>query len=503
MLTKLREVLWPIKKKELGKFFPMALMLFFVLFNYNALRSFKDSLIVPNIGAEAIGFIKLYFVVPSAIVFTIIYAKLTSILSFQQIFYYISCFFLAFFLLFAFVLYPNLDSINPNPNRIQELIQSSINLGLFCIHMEHFKWFLLIFGKWPLAMFYVIAELWGSAMIFLMFWQFANQTTSTEEAKRFYPMFGLIGHIGPVLAGALIKYYSSADIDIFGTVDQSLIAIFMIFSCVALVCTMVLFWYMNNNVLTSIRYTSKVNKSEGIRSKLPLMDGMKVIFSSKYLGCIVILIFAYGISINLIEGPWKAKIGELYPNTKDYTYFMGNVIQLTGACATIFMILGANILRKYGWYVAAIITPLMILFTGIGFFSFIVFDGAIKNYLPAIAILNPLWLAVMLGTAQNVLSKSSKYSLFDSTKEMCYIPADEEIKSKGKAAVDVVGARLAKSGGAFIQTMLFMIFPAATFTTIAPYLMFIFVIVLIVWLLDLRTLHSLYTALLSNKVEQH
>lgn len=39
-----------------------------------------------------------------------------------------------------------------------------------------------------------------------------------------------------------------------------------------------------------------------------------------------------------------------------------------------------------------------------------------------------------VGAAQNVFSKSSKYSLFDPCKEMAYIPLDEETQLKVRFA---------------------------------------------------------------------
>jgi AAA family ATP:ADP antiporter len=91
--------LFPIKKEEFKQFMPMALMMLFILFNYNVLRSMKDSLVVPGIGAEAISFIKLYCVVPIAIIVMVVYAKLTSIMDQKRIFYTACTFFLSFFLL--------------------------------------------------------------------------------------------------------------------------------------------------------------------------------------------------------------------------------------------------------------------------------------------------------------------------------------------------------------------------------------------------------------------
>lgn len=99
-------------------------------------------------------------------------------------------------------------------------------------------------------------------------------------------------------------------------------------------------------------------------------------------------------------------------------------------CAVTFtmMILSRYIFKYFGWGVAALITPTVLLITGIAFFSLVLFSDSVAPTLKALG-LTPLMAAVLVGAAQNVFSKSSKYSLFDPCKEMAYIPLDDEVSS--------------------------------------------------------------------------
>ena len=486
-VNELRKIFWPIEWHENKKFIPMALMMGCILFNYATLRSIKDGLVVTNVGPEAISFLKTYFVLPSAIIMVVIYAKLCNIMSQQRVFYTVTFFFLIYLAFFTFVLYPNPDFFHPSAQTIEDLSEK----------LPNFKWFIRVAGSWTFASFYVTSELWGSMMLSLLFWQFANQITKTSEAKRFYSMFGLLGNFALPLV-ALVAY----TFRMYPNLVPKSVSLMPLLCVVIFFGLIIVFLYswINRNVLTdpSLYDPASVAGPKKKKAKLSLGESFKMILTSKYLGLLVILILGYGISINLVEGVWKSKVKELYPSADDYTFFMTTFQAYQGAVAIFFMLVGSNILRKTSWSTAAVITPMIILITGLGFFSFIFFDDTIGLHVTMLIGSSPLVVAVMIGMAQNVLSKGVKYSLFDSTKEMAYIPLDDEMKSKGKAAVDVIGGRFGKSGGGVIQSTFFILFPSFSFIEATPYFAGIFFVIVILWLYAVKALGQEY----NKKLEQ-
>ena len=164
----------------------------------------------------------------------------------------------------------------------------------------------------------------------------------------------------------------------------------------------------------------------------------------------------------------------------DYARFMANLQTYTGLASMVAMICGSYILSIISWRTAAILTPIAILITGGIFFVFSIYQVEIVDLLPFLT-LAPIVIAVFIGLLQNILGKATKYSFFDATKEMAYIPLSEELKSKGKAAADVVGGRLGKSGGALVQQFLLMVVPGASLVSLSPTLFVVFLIVMVVW----------------------
>ncbi len=492
-----RSFFWPIHTWELKKFIPMALMFFFINFNYTILRDTKDALIVtaPGSGAEAIPFLKLWGVLPFAIIFMLIYSKLSNLLSKPKLFYTMISIFIGFFVLFGLFIYPNKDFLHPTA--AADYLQTILPQG--------FNGLIAIFRNWSFALFYVMSELWGSVALSLLFWGFANDTTKTSETKRFYGVFGIGGNLAMLVSGPLIIYFSRIRQNIPGEGDAWGVSLNYMMGMVVLsgLIIMGIYWWINSRVLTDTRFynVAEQQRAKKQKPKMSLKESFRYLAQSKYIGLLATLVVSYGIAINLVEVTWKNQLKILFQgNVNDYSAFMGEFSLLTGAITILMMLfVSGNVIRRFGWTVAAMITPVVLLVTGVGFFSFVIFKDSLSGLIAMFGT-SPLVLAVLFGQAQNIMSKSTKYALFDPTKEMTYVPLDQEGKVKGKAAIDVVGARLGKSGGALINQGLILFF--GSISMITPYVAGVLFLIIFAWIWSTKSLGKLYGKLCAEKKEE-
>ena len=45
-------------------------------------------------------------------------------------------------------------------------------------------------------------------MVSLLFWGFANEITTVSEAKKYYPLFGLMANVALIFSGQYVKFVS-------------------------------------------------------------------------------------------------------------------------------------------------------------------------------------------------------------------------------------------------------------------------------------------------------
>ncbi len=474
--SRVRAFFFPIETWEIPKFFPMAVMVFITIFNLTMLRNAKDALMVtaPGSGAESITFLKLYGVLPMTFIGSLLYIKLRKMTSFAFTYSAIVIFFIVFFLVFQQVLFPYADQLQPDPLFITSLKAQ----------YPRFQHIIPIYGLWTYSLFYVFSELWGAMCLSILFWQLANDTVGPNEAKRFYPLLVMSGNISILLLSGLMRSFaklSETDI-VMNTVTIAICLAFVLLLC---------FFYLNRYVLPKpIFQQDLLVGTKRPKKSLSFMQSIKTALQSPYIGYIAVLVMSYGIIINLIDVTWKSQLLRYTGNLKGYYRSMTDFTFWMGLLSIIFVYLSKGILRRYGWRFCAMITPVTLVGSGLLFFIYLLYKDSYT--ILGLVTAPQMVMTVLIGGIGLLFSKSSKYSFFDPTKEMAFIPLKYDLRVVGKAAVDGVGGRLGESSGGFIQGVL-LIVTAGSQVDIAPYLIVIILVLSVVWIIAVWRLNDLYT----------
>ena len=473
---KWRRRLWPFHQSELKKLFPLILIKFLATIIYCVLANLKEALVVTSkgSGAEVIPVLKGWVVLPVAFMMAILYSKLSHRLKKKTLFYTFLGGFLAVIFLYGFVLYPNVEFFTPT---------SSSDYLLAKLGSKYSHW-VAVYRNWIHSLLFITAELWGSVFLLLMFWGFANDVSNVNEAKRSYNIYIAAGNLATLSIGSII-WLVIKKMDTFSYLFRVQVLLSLTIGLGLLI--MFLYWWVNKHVIEAgKKEEEKPNRKK--KEKLSFLEGFKLIGKSPYLLGIATLVVGYGLCISLVEVTWKANVKMMFPDSAEYQLFTGRITSYVGFFGfLISMFLGTNIIRRLGWRFSALITPIAVGVTGIFFFGILLFKEQLSPVTGFFGI-TPLALIVSLGAFQNVMSKVSKYSFFDPTKEIAYIPLSDNEKVRGKAAIDVVGSRLGKSGSSWIQIILLDLFGTGSILSISHLLVPVIILMTLSWIYSVNHL---------------
>ena len=457
----------------------------------------KTALIVtaPNSGTEAIPYIKTGAVLPAALLLTYIFTKLVNKFSREKVFYTMLSGFLAYFALFMLVLYPYHEYLQLDS--LANFLQRHVLIG------QGFNGLLVIVRHWNYALFYVLCEMWSAVVLSMLFWGFANEVTKVNEAKRFYAIFALGANISGTFSGMFAKWMVSLPyipiLPSYTMEDQwmmyQLLSV-LIFGAVILG----LFCWMNHTVFELENAASLTLPKKN--SKISLAECFAYLRESKYLRYIVIIVVGYNIVFNLADIMFTEKMVQVYPNAKDYNGYMNYITQVTSIFAVILaFFISGNVIRRYGWLVAALITPVIWLITSLGFFPGLVLEQSIYvDFLYTITS-NPANLVLLIGAAQYCIGRACKYTVFDETKEIAFIPLSKINQRKGKAVVDGIASRVGKSGGSIIYIGLFIV--CGDIAHSIPYVSVIIFVVIFLWIYAVFGLSKMVNETIDQEHHDH
>lgn len=436
-----------LRKGEWLIFTLMFLAVSLININFNILRSVRNALVVADHGGSAsfIPYFELFGTLPASILMTWGISHLMRFFSFRTIFSIAMGFFLSFFLTFVFWIHPHREAV-------QSILETQFGL-LF--DMTRFKTAL---AHWTDLLFYVMAELWKVVLLSVLFWGFINQHLSLEKAKRFYPPLMLGSSLGAILAGPITVFCTSEKIwdRIPLSADRWQHSLFLL--TFALIIFGLLTVFSTNSLSKKLEIEPPPQGGEE-EAKVPfkkrllsLSSSFQYLFKSPYLSALLFIVIAEYISYALGELIFLETLKAKFPSPPEYCQYLGTLTLWTGILTAFFaLFLTPLLLQKFKWSFSTLLTPVLMVLMTFAFFTSI-YIGKMGLF-PGVSSVS---LMVFLGSLHFCIGRSTKYTIFDTTKELAFIPLSQEGQVKGKLVIDGIGSRLGRGASSFLSILLFI-----------------------------------------------
>jgi AAA family ATP:ADP antiporter len=272
---------------------------------------------------------------------------------------------------------------------------------------------------------YFMIEWIGSTMVGC-FWAFVSSTTSSESAKKGYPLIIAGSQVGSIL-GSTLSYNSSyfGNSLLFGVGALAL----------GLIVPMV-FVYLSVVPENAPKAASEGASDAAAKPKKPktgMLEGLKILMTRPYIIGILAVSTLYEIINTILEFEMNMLAKQTYATKEAFASFNGMYGIFVNCLALVFALLGTSFLiRRFGLRFCLMLFPLL---TGA-----LILGVYVK---PALGML----------VAACMLIKGLSYALNNPTKEMMYIPTSQDVRYKAKGWIDQFGARSSKGIGSYINNM--------------------------------------------------
>ena len=423
----------------LGKFF-------LIIFVYHILKDLKDTLVITasDVGAEVIPFIKIWIMLPSAVLASYFFTKIYQRYGREITLYIVVASLISFYAVFAFLLYPFRE----------ELHLQSIADHLQIILPAGCKGFISMIRFWIFSAFYLAAELWSMIVLSVLFWGYVNDATTLDQAKRFYPLCVLTANCAAIISGQtshhlcqMLGSYASWQITL-----QTLCSIVIVCG-LGILCI--------NRRLSSNQTTAHSVQVQKNSQQVSFKECLVCILKSPPLLCIAVLVIGFALTSNLIEVVWKDTIKKVYPAPEAYNAYVNQLTSFIGILAVIMSFVSRRIFKMLSWSVAAMITPILLMITSFLFFSSLLLPKE-HSFLASIFTRDSLYLIMTLGSFHYVAGMTAKYTVFDMCKEMAFHSIAPGERMRAKSVIDSIGSRLGKSGSSCLYQILLIAFGSAS-----------------------------------------
>ena len=459
-------------------FFKALLSFLFVL-----LRVQKKSNIVIGEGAEKIPATKTIVFLLSLLV-AILYSMMSNRYRQEQLFYGILLSFFGAFLLYGCVLVPYGDMLRPTHAEVW--LERYKDWGFF---NDWLKTFVVLYLNWIKVFFYCLAELWGQFAIVLFFWGLSSEYFSREEGKRFFHFFIAAGNLSSIFGAWVIRSvarYGKEYTKMHGLVSQQEeLAItskwVSMIGVVVVLLLLICYRWVNTNVLHESTIGRKMQQ---VKTKLSFFEGMRYVFSNRYLVATTVMILGCAVCRSLVETTAEKyiKLGAHGDNSYYVDLVSWQVVSVHVLSILSAFFIVPYVMRNRGWKGVAYVTPVLEMCVGGGFLVISLWHDAewMRGFPMGMA-----YFALFQGT----MGTFSKYMFFDTAKEIVYTGIDAESRRKGKAAIDVVGSRMGKMFSSWLHIGVMGLFSATEdVRQVTPILLVIFLVIIVGWLRSVKYL---------------